>query len=92
VNSIGPHFYALAPSEQARRIVAFCEALWTGEGDLSLGQSARAIRLALRSMSPAGRFSGVVRARPQFILIEGPGYTVSTAPEATFIVSRGGIS
>ena len=85
MDSIGPHFYALAPAEQAYRIVVFADALWSSGETLSLKSFGSAIRLALRSM---GAFPGVVRVRPQFVLIETDQYCISSAPEGTFIVER----
>jgi hypothetical protein len=85
-DSIGPHFFALSPAEQAYRIVVFADALWESDNALSLKGFAGAIRLALRSMSPSGKFPGVVRVRPEFVLIETPDYCISSAPESTFIV------
>lgn len=85
MDSIGPHFLALAPVAQAHRILRFAEALWAGNETLSLKSFGGAIRLALRSM---GAFPGVVRVRPQFVLIETSLYCISSAPEGTFIVEN----
>lgn len=86
MNSIGSHFFALAPAEQAHRIVHFSEALWNADPLPTLKAAGSAIRLALRSMADGRSFPGVVRVRAQFILIETPWYCISTAPEGTFIV------
>ena len=85
MDSIGPYFFALSPAEQAYRIVVFADALWSSNNALSLKSFGSAIRLALRSM---GKFPGIVRVRPQFVLIETPFYCISSAPEGTFIVER----
>lgn len=86
MNSIGPHFYALAPSDQAYRIMNFCEAIWVSNPDVSLRQFAVIVRAALRSMAADARFPGAVRVKPDRIIVESSFYEVSSAPEGTFVV------
>lgn len=88
LGSIGPHFFTLAPAEQAYRIVVFADALWESNNDLSLKSFGSAIRLALRSMAPGGKFPGVIRVRPTNVLIETGDYCISSAPEGTFIAGQ----
>ena len=85
MNSIGPYFYALTSHDQAYRIVNFCEAIWTSNPDLTLRQFAQTIRAALRSMAPDGRFPGVVRVKPDRVIVESSFYEVSSAPEGTYV-------
>lgn len=85
MNSIGPRFYALAPHDQAYRIAQFCEEIWAHNPDISLRAFAGAVRLALRSMSPTGRFWGSVRVRRDRVIVDASYYEVSSAPEATYV-------
>jgi hypothetical protein len=86
MESIGPHFFALPPYEQARRIVLFAESIWARDPQPTLRAFGDAMRRALRSMASNDEFYGVVRVRPQFVLIETSQYCISSAPESTFIV------
>lgn len=85
MNSIGPYFYALTSHDQAYRIMNFCEAIWAHNPDLTLRQFAQVVRSALRSMAPDGRFPGVVRVKPDRVIVESVLYEVSSAPEGTFV-------
>ena len=85
MNSIGPHFFALDPSNQATRIAEFAEAIRDGNPEMSAYQLAAVLRGALASMSAPGRFPVSVSWDPTLgVEVRGRGYRIEITPDSIY--------
>lgn len=75
MNSIGPHFYALAPAIQAIRIEEFASQILTHNQGLPLNFVAHCLQGALKSMG-SKKATPKVRAVGNALEISGRGFTL----------------
>lgn len=77
MNSIGPHFFALAFTEQANRIEAFTQAILDGNPRISARSLATALRKALASMTERSTFPVAIDVRGHILEISGREFSLT---------------
>lgn len=84
MNSIGPHFYALAPAIQALRIEEFASQIFAHNQGLPLNFVAHCLQGALKSMG-SKKATPKVRVIEDALVITGHKFSLTISPKYTVL-------